>query len=70
MIFAQQGKAGRRGAEPAPGMRHALYRRRLGRSFESKDEDIASGGAAAFDEVAWQPAASGDDPEPIRHSLP
>ena len=54
MIFAQQGKAGRRGAEPAPGMRHALYRRRLGRSFQSEDEDIAPGGAAAFDEAARQ----------------
>jgi hypothetical protein len=67
MMFAQHGKAGCRGAEPAPGMRDTFYRRRLGCSFESKDKKVASGGAAAFDEVARQGAASGNDPEPIRH---
>jgi len=70
MILAQHGKAGRRGAEPAPGMRHTLYGRWLGCSFESKNKDIATGGSAAFDEAARQCAASRDDPEPIRHPPP
>jgi hypothetical protein len=70
MMFAQHGKPSRRGTEPAPGMRDALYRRRLGCSFESKDKDVPAGGAAAFDEVARQGAASGNDPEPIRHLPP
>src|ERR1700724_3414201 len=70
LMVAQHGKPSRRGTEPAPGMRDALYRRRLGCSFESKDKKGASGGAAAFDELARQGAASGHDPEPIRHPPP
>jgi hypothetical protein len=62
MIFAQQGKTGRSSPEPAPSMRHAIYRGRLGRSFQSEDEHVAPRGTAALDEVAWQATASGDDP--------
>ena len=57
-------------AEPTTveGVPHAWCR--LGRSFQSEDEDIAPRGAAGFDEVAWQPTASSDDPQSTRHSLP
>ena len=51
-------------------MRHALYRRRLGGSFDSEDKDVAAGGAAAFDEAAGQRPASGHDPEPISDPPP
>src|SRR5215471_4133109 len=70
MVFTQQGKTSRRGAEPAPGVRHAFYRYGRGCPFESEDKDIPTGSAAGLNEVARQVAASGDNPEPIRHSLP
>jgi hypothetical protein len=64
--FAQDLLALGRGAEPAPGMRHAVERIRRGLTFQGKNEKRPSGLAAGLDHDAGQSAAAGDDGEPIQ----
>jgi hypothetical protein len=40
-------------------MWHLAHRRRLSRSADGKDEDIAPGSATTFDKTPRQPAAAG-----------
>jgi hypothetical protein len=68
IVLAQQSETLRGGTEPAPRMRHALDRLRLGRAFKGKNEYVAADGAAGFDEAPRQAAAAGYYAEPTRHS--
>ena len=66
---AQYVEPGRRAAETAPGVRHALDGRPVGFALQRENEDLAPGGAAALDQPRRQAAIAGDDPERAGHSV-
>ena len=64
---AQHVEPGRRAAETAPGVRHALDGRPVGFALQRENENLPPGGAAALDQPRRQAAIAGNDPERTGH---